>query len=152
MELRDFNHLPEVTQPVIMSSDTHSAAYLFQILPSPALKHEQLKAIVWLNLPTPSTHTHTHMLFPQLIQRTSFLTCIFHFTVCTTPLPLTDTAQSRGASDIGSGNLSCDPELLTECLIFIATWSQVWRKVCSGLLQMSSGGKKASLWKTVWDA
>lgn len=66
-------------------------------------------------------HTHTHLLVPQLIQRTSFLTCIFHFAFSTTPLPLTDTAQSRGASDIGSGNLSCDPELLTECLIFIAT-------------------------------
>jgi hypothetical protein len=37
------------------------------------------------------------------------------------PLPLTDTTQSRGGNHVGSGKLSCDPELLTECLIFIAT-------------------------------
>lgn len=85
--------------------------------------------------------THT-CAFAWVIQETCFLTCIFHFTLPTSPLPLTDTTQGRGASDTGLGNLSCDPELLTECLIFIATESQVLRKACSGLWQTLSEGKK----------
>lgn len=87
-------------------------------------------------------HTYT---FASVIQRTHFLTCIFHFTLPTRLLCLTDTTQGRGASGIGSGNLSCEPKLLTRCLIFIATLSQVPRKVCSGLLQTSSGEKKRRL-------
>lgn len=64
---------------------------------------------------------YTHIVLAFIIQRTHFLTCIFHYSLAPRLLPLTDTTQGRGASDTGSGNLSCDPELLTECLIFIAT-------------------------------
>lgn len=101
MELRDLKHLPEVTQPVnnelwyTLRSAWHPPtlatahftlpAYFFQIPLSPTLKPEQLKAIVWLNLPTSSTHTHTYAL-PSVNSKNKLsdlyfpLHCVYHTT------------------------------------------------------------------------
>ena len=113
---------PPLPPPPPRHGTFYSAIIFFQVQLSPTLKPGRLKAIVWINLPSPPTHIYTYTYaFPSVIQRTRFLTCIFHFTLPTPPLPLTDTTQGRGASDIDSGNPCCDPELLTECLLFIAT-------------------------------
>ena len=52
-------HTQVCVAPYPGNSTFHSASmFFFQIPLSPTLKPEQLKAIIWLNLPAPSTRTH----------------------------------------------------------------------------------------------
>lgn len=140
MELKHFSHLPEVTWPIncepwftLRSSwppaqsplrvrtHTHTphTLYYHPLFSNWAFTYTKAWRIK-SNCMDKSAH-YTHIVLAFIIQRTHFLTCIFHYSLAPRLLPLTDTTQGRGASDTGSGNLSCDPELLTECLIFIAT-------------------------------